>query len=133
MRTEPPVSEPRAAKQQPDATRIAEPVEDPVGRERQIGKAHTGSVGDRIGDRRRHRIDCAFTLRFGAERADRVVGVGEIDLAAGHVGEGRDAVVAQRRVHHGAVIVEHHLLVQRPAEPHGDRAVDLAAALHGVD
>ena len=31
IRTEPAVSEPSAAKQQPDATRIAEPVEDPPG------------------------------------------------------------------------------------------------------
>ena len=79
------------------------------------------------------RVDRTFALRLGAERADRVVGVGEIDLAPRHVGKGGNAIVAQRRVHHGAVLIEHHVLVERPAEAHGDGAVDLAAALHRID
>src|SRR5271169_225024 len=43
--------------------------------------------------------------------------VGEIDLAARNVGKGRDAVVTQRRVQHGAVLVIDHLLVERPPKP----------------
>ena len=111
----------------------AEPVEDALRRQRQAGEAHAGRVGDGIDDGRRHAIDGAFALRLGAERPDLVVGVGEIDLAPRHVGEGWDAVVAERRVQHGALRVIDHLLVERPAEAHGDSAVELAAALHRVD
>ena len=46
--------------------------EQPVRRERQVGEAHAGRVGQRVGDRRRHRVDAALALGLGAERPDRV-------------------------------------------------------------
>ena len=46
----------------------------------------------------------ALALGLGAERADRVDRVGEEDVGVRHVGEGRDAVVAQLRVHHRAAL-----------------------------
>ena len=55
------------------------------------------------------------------------------DLGARGVCVGRDAVVAQRGVDHAPLLVEHHPFVQRPADRLRDRALNLAAALHGVD
>ena len=106
--------------------------EQPVGREGQVGEAHAGRVGERVGHRRRHRIDAAFALGLGAQRADRVDRVGEEDVGVRRVGEGRNAAVAQLRVHHVALVMD-HVLDQRPAVAHGDGAIELAAALHRID
>ena len=65
--------------------------------------------------------------------AESIVRLGEVHLAVGNVREGRNPVIAERRIHHGAMAAVHHLLVERPPDPHGDRAVDLAPALHRVD
>jgi hypothetical protein len=54
-------------------------------------------------------------------------------LRARDVGEGGNAVVVQRRIHHLAGVVIDHVLGECPAETHRDRAVDLAATLHRVD
>jgi hypothetical protein len=108
------------------SSRVVQGTEDSVLRQRQTRKAHAGRIHQRIGDRRRDRIDCALTLRLGAERADPIVGVGEHLLARRRIGKGRDAVVAQAWIDHG-------VLGQRPADPHADRAVDLPAALHRID
>ena len=111
---------------------VSPAAEQAVGREGQVGEAHAGGVGQRIRHRRRHRVDAALALGLGAQRTDRVDRVGEEDVGMRRVGEGRDAAVAQLRVHHVALVVD-HVLDQRPAVAHGDRAVELAAALHGVD
>ena len=71
--------------------------------------------------------------RLRTERAIAVVGVGEIDLGSGDVGEGGDAVIPESGVHDGAGLVDHHPLEQRGADPLGDSALDLPARLHGVD
>ena len=66
------------------------------------GKRTPVALSSAFDDRGRDRIDRALALRLGAERSDLVVGVGEEHLGRRHVRERRDAVVAQRRVHHGA-------------------------------
>ena len=69
---------------------------DPIGRQRRVVKAHAGGVGQRVGQRRRDWIDRRLAHRLGAERTERVVRVGEIDLGTlRDVGIGRNAVVAK--------------------------------------
>ena len=62
-----------------------------------------------------------------AEQAEGVLRVRERDLGARDVGEGGDAVVAERGTNHAPLLVEHHPFVQRPAEPLRNRAFDLGA------
>ena len=52
---------------------------------------------------------------------------------ARHVGEGRDAVVAERRVDDPAFRVEDHLLAEGPAQPLGDRRLPPARAVRRID
>src|SRR3981081_988369 len=99
-----------------------------VGREWEMREAYAGRILQSVRDCRSDRIDRALALRLRPERPDRVICIGEEDLAARDVGKGRDAVVAKLRVHHGAVVVD-HLLSERPAESHRDRTFYLAAAL----
>src|SRR5262245_53229450 len=101
-------------------------VEDPVGCEGQVGETHSGRIGKRVGDGGRHRVDRGFTLRLRAQRADLVMGIGEPDLARRHIGKGGDAVVAQGRVDHMALLVMDEVLRQRPADAHADGALHLA-------
>ena len=69
---------------------------DAVGAEREIAEADAGGVRQRVGQRRGDRVDRALAHPLRPERADRVARVGEIDLGARDVREGRDAVVAER-------------------------------------
>src|SRR3954470_10106263 len=68
---------------------------DEFGRKGQGAIAHTGSVGHRIGQRRRDWIDAALRYSFGVHRAYRVGGGDQKHLGAGNVGVGGDPVVAQ--------------------------------------
>ena len=73
----------------------------------------------------------ALALRLGAQRPDRVVGVGEdrSRCAARRRRPGCGSCAAAGFTIVPVCVVD-HLLVQRPAEAHGDGAVELAAALH---
>ena len=59
--------------------------------------------------------------------------IGEENLSSGNIGESGDAVVAESRIDHFAVLVEDHALEQRCADALRDRTFDLSAALHGVE
>ena len=65
-------------------------VEDAVGGQRQIGKRTPVALATALAIAGATGIDRAFALRLGAQRPDLVIGVGEIDLAARNVGEGRE-------------------------------------------
>ena len=71
--------------------------------------------------------------RLRAEGTVTVVGVGEEDLGAGDVGEGRNAVIPEGGIHDGAGRVDHHPLEEGRADPLGDAALELSPRLHGVD
>src|SRR5258708_25221892 len=61
---------------------LENPPVDAIGRQRRVVKADAGGVGQRIGQRGCNWIDRRLAHRLGAERTERVVRVGEIDLGA---------------------------------------------------
>src|SRR5258707_15424042 len=66
-------------------------------------RSDAGGVGQRVGERRRDRINRRLAHRLGAERTERIVRLGEIYLAAlERVGIGWNAVVAEGRIDHAA-------------------------------
>ena len=105
----------------------------PIRRQREVVKADTGGVRQRIRQRWRDRIDRGFAHRFRAERTEGVIGVGEIHFGVRNIGESWDAVMTERRVNDASSLVKHHLFVQRPAQCLRHRTFDLRAALHGID
>src|SRR5260370_22634331 len=91
-------------------------------------------VGERVGERRRDRIDRRLAHGLRTERPERVVSFCEIDFVAlRNVGKSRDAIIAKSRIHHASALVVNHLFEKRPAKSLRDRAVDLRAALHWID
>ncbi len=98
-----------------------------------MGKTYASGIRQRIRNSRRHRIDAAFTLGLCTKRPDQVGRVGKEDVGMRCVGKGRDAAVAKVRVYHVPFVVVHHVFDQRPTIAHRNGAIELAAALHGVD
>src|SRR5208337_5191128 len=99
--------------------------ENAIGSQRQTGEAYAGRIGERIGDRRCYGIDRTFALGFGAQRSGRVISVGKVNFGGRGIGKRGDPIVAQLRVDYRAVGVMNHVLGERPAESHGDGALDL--------
>src|SRR6267154_2593694 len=92
-------------------------------------------VVDRIGDRRHHRQERSLANLLRPERAVRVGIFDQIGDDVAHFERGGALVLEERRnlVHDVAVPAVGHLLHERFAEAHVDRAFDLADHGGGVD
>jgi len=98
-----------------------------------VAKRTPVRVRQRIGDCRRNRIDGALRPGTFAPKGPIVSWVSAKNTSVrGTSAKLGMRVIAQRRVHHRAGVVD-HVLGQRPAEAHGDRAVDLARDTAWVD
>src|SRR4029078_4438052 len=105
----------------------------PVGLEWDGIETNSRGVAQRIAESGGDRIVRALAHRLGSVRADRVAGLGEIDLLARDVGKRRDVIVAKRRIDHAPRGIAQELFVERGAERLRDTAFDLPPALHGID
>src|SRR5262252_8553460 len=79
----------------------------PIRRQREVVKADTGGVRQRIRQRWRDRIDRGFAHRFRAERTEGVICVGEIHFGVRNISESWDAVMTERRVNDASSLVKH--------------------------
>ena len=71
---------------------------DTIPRKRQLAETHPGRIGDRVDQRRCHRIERALAHRLRAERANAIHGVGKQHLGARQIGPGGDVIATKRRV-----------------------------------
>src|SRR5262245_24872 len=67
---------------------------------RLLGESNASGILERVGQRRRDRVCRGLADALATPGSDRIVGIGEVDLRPGDVGEGWDAVIAERRVDH---------------------------------
>ena len=100
--------------------------------DRQFVDAHSDCVRDRVGDRRGDGIEPDLAQAFRAERAARLVRIGEGDMELRHYRGGGNRVVLEVRVGRRAVVpVE--VFDHRKADALGHRALHLTFSSRGMD
>jgi hypothetical protein len=105
----------------------------PLRRDEWVAHAHADRIGDGIGDRRHWRHDRHLADAAGAERVPRVRVLDHDRLDHRQVGGDRHAVIEEARVIEPAVLVVDVFLVERPADPLLDAALDLALDIARVN